>query len=208
MTQQPIQFWFEFASTYSYLSAMRIEGMAKDAGVPIDWKPFLLGPIFRSQGWDTSPFNIYPAKGRYMWRDMERQCMKYGIPFKRPTKFPRNGVLAARVACIGASEEWCPKFTKAVFRANFAEDRDISDPVIISRILESLGLDGHQMIRRVELPENKGLLRNQTERAIALGIFGAPTFVVGTEIFWGNDRLEDAIDWHKRQIQNSQVPLI
>jgi 2-hydroxychromene-2-carboxylate isomerase len=197
MASQPIQFWFEFASTYSYLSAMRIERVAKDAGASVEWKPFLLGPIFRSQGWDTSPFNIYPAKGRYMWRDIERLCVKYGIPFKRPTQFPRNGVLAARVACIASSEGWCPEFTKAVFCANFAEDRDISDPAIIFGILESLGLDGHQMIRRVESPENKGLLRNQTEKAIGIGIFGAPTFVVGNEIFWGNDRLEDAIEWCK-----------
>lgn len=200
MASQTIQFWFEFGSTYSYLSVMRIERVAKDAGVPVEWKPFLLGPIFRSQGWDTSPFNIYPAKGRYMWRDIERLCVKYGIPFKKPTQFPRNGLLAARVARIAASEGWCSEFTKAVFRANFAEDRDISDPVIISGALESIGRNGIEVIRRAESPENKESLRNQTQRAVGLGIFGAPTFVVGDEIFWGNDRLEDAIDWYKKQM--------
>jgi 2-hydroxychromene-2-carboxylate isomerase len=203
MASQPIQFWFEFASTYSYLSVMRIERVAKDAGVPVEWKPFLLGPIFRNQGWDTSPFNIYPAKGQYMWRDIERLCVKYGIPFKKPTQFPRNGLLAARVACIAASEGWCQQFTRSVFQANFEGDRDISDPAIISETLESLGQDGSQVIRRAESPENKEFLRNQNERAIGLGIFGAPTFAVSTEIFWGNDRLEDAIDWYKSRCNNN-----
>ena len=198
MASQCIQFWFEFASTYSYLSVSRIERVAKDAGVPVEWKSFLLGPIFRHQGWDTSPFNIYPAKGRYMWRDIERLCGKYGILFKKPTQFPRNGLLAARIACIAASERWCPQFTQAVFRANFAEDREISDPAIISEILESIGQNGPQVIAQAESPENKEFLRKQTEEAVSLGVFGAPSFVVGTELFWGNDRLEDAIDWCKK----------
>jgi 2-hydroxychromene-2-carboxylate isomerase len=197
VASQPIQFWFEFASTYSYLSVFRIERVAEDANVPVEWKPFLLGPIFRHQGWNTSPFNIYPVKGRYMWRDIERLCGKYRIPFKKPTQFPRNGLLAARIACIAASERWCPRFAQAVFRANFAEDREISDPAIISEILEPIGQNGPQVIARAESPENKEFLRKQTEEAVSLGIFGAPTFLVGTELFWGNDRLEDALDWYK-----------
>ena len=200
MAVKGIQFWFEFASTYSYLSVMRIEHLARDAGVPVEWKPFLLGPIFRSQGWNTSPFNIYPLKGRYMWRDIERLCDNYGIPFKKPSHFPRNGLLAARVSCMAASEGWCPEFTKAVFRANFAENREIADPKIITEILTSIGQEGSQVIARAESSENKEYLRKQTEEAVSLGIFGAPTFVVGTELFWGNDRLENAIDWYKKHI--------
>lgn len=109
-----IDFWFEFASTYSYVSAMRIENATKESGVQFNWGPFLLGPIFESQGWDTSPFNIYPTKGRYMWRDIERLCYKYGILFKRPSVFPRNSVLAARIGCIAQVEGWCPQFAKTV----------------------------------------------------------------------------------------------
>ncbi|HEX3035416.1 MAG TPA: 2-hydroxychromene-2-carboxylate isomerase [Thermodesulfobacteriota bacterium] len=200
MIPKGIQFWFEFASTYSYLSAFRIERLAEVADVPVEWKPFLLGPIFRSQGWNTSPFNIYPAKGRYMWRDIERLCEKYVIPFKKPTQFPRNGLLAARVACIAIYEGWCPEFTRAVFRANFADDRDISNPKIIAEILELIGKDKTNIIERAKSPENKEFLRKQTEEAINLGIFGAPIFVVGDELFWGNDRLEDAIEWYKKYI--------
>ena len=192
-----MEFWFEFGSTYSYLSAARIEGAAAAAGVPVLWEPFLLGPIFAEQGWDDSPFNVYPAKGRYMWRDMERLCAKYCIPFTRPSRFPRNGLLAARIACLAkaASEPWLPEFTRAVFRANFAEDREIGDAAEIRSILDSLGQPGAQLVEQAQGPENKLRLREQTQRAKELGIFGAPSFVVGAELFWGNDRLEDALAW-------------
>jgi 2-hydroxychromene-2-carboxylate isomerase len=191
-----IDFWFEFASTYSYLSAMRIETVAKDAGIGVAWRPFLLGPIFKKQGWDTSPFNLYPIKGEYMWRDVERHCQRYGIPFKKPAVFPRNSILAARVACIAMCEGWCPEFSRAVFRANFAEDRDISSPEIITEILKSIEKDGHEYLSRIRRPEFKSLLREQTTMAMSLGIFGAPSFIARNELFWGNDRLEDALDWY------------
>jgi 2-hydroxychromene-2-carboxylate isomerase len=192
-----VEFWFEFGSTYSYLSAARIEGVAAAAGVPVLWEPFLLGPIFAEQGWDDSPFNVYPAKGRYMWRDVERLCAKYRIPFMRPSRFPRNGLLAARIACLAkaTSEHWLPEFARAAFRANFAEDRDIGDAAEIRSILDSLGQPGAQLVEQAQAPANKWRLREQTRRAKELGIFGAPSFVVGEELFWGNDRLEDALAW-------------
>ena len=108
-----IEFWFEFASTYSYPAAMRIEEVAAERGREVIWKPFLLGPIFRRQGWDDSPFNLYPAKGRYMWRDLQRICKRQGIAFRRPTLFPQNGLLAARVACFFAREPWAPVFIRS-----------------------------------------------------------------------------------------------
>ena len=197
MNTASVEFWFEFGSTYSYLSAARIEDIATAAGVPVLWEPFLLGPIFAEQGWDDSPFNVYPAKGRYMWRDIERLCTKYCIPFTRPSRFPRNGLLAARIACLAkaTSEPWLPEFTRVVFQANFAEDREIGDPAEIRSILDSLGQSGAQLIEQAQKPENKLRLREQTRRAKELGIFGAPSFVVGAELFWGNDRLEDALAW-------------
>ncbi|HEV2093436.1 MAG TPA: DsbA family protein [Rubrobacter sp.] len=144
MNTPGVQFWFEFGSTYSYLAAARIEAAAAEAGVPVAWEPFLLGPIFAEQGWEDSPFNVYPAKGRYMWRDMERLCSGQGIPFAKPSRFPRSGVAAARVACLAkaASEPWLARFTRAVFRANLAEDREIGDAAEIRAILGSLGLAG------------------------------------------------------------------
>jgi len=191
-----IEFWFEFASTYSYLSAMRVETVAGGAGIDVAWQPFLLGPIFRKQGWDTSPFNLYPIKGEYMWRDVERHCERYGIPFKKPAVFPRNSILAARVACIAMREGWCPEFSRGVFGANFAEDRDISSPEVITEILNSVKKDGLEYLSRIKFPEFEGLLREQTAKAMNLGIFGAPSFIARGELFWGNDRLEDAIQWY------------
>jgi 2-hydroxychromene-2-carboxylate isomerase len=194
----PIDLWFEFASTYSYLAACRAEELVRAAGLDLRWRPFLLGPIFQAQGWNDSPFNIYPAKGRYMWRDMERQCYAAGMSFRRPTQFPRSGLLAARVALLGAAEIWCPEFVRRVYQLNFAEDRDIADEGVIVELLDSMGLDGQAICARSRSPENKERLRQQTDEAMRLGIFGAPTFVVGGELFWGNDRLEHALAWALR----------
>jgi len=190
-----IDFWFEFASTYSYPAAMRIESLAAERGVGVSWRAFLLGPIFREQGWDDSPFNVYPAKGRYMWRDLERICAAGDIPFRRPTAFPRNGLLAARVAWRHSQSEWLPEFVRAVYRANFADDRDISDPATVGDCLVAAGQDAATVLGEAQSPDAKAGLRRQTEEAAGLGIFGAPSFLVGDELFWGNDRLEDALDW-------------
>jgi 2-hydroxychromene-2-carboxylate isomerase len=193
MPRPRIELWYEFASTYSYLSVMRVEKVAAAAQVEVAWRPFLLGPIFRAQGWNDSPFNVYPAKGRYMWRDMERLTAGYGLPFRKPSVFPRNGLLAARIALAAEPEGWCPDWTRAVFTAEFAHDRDIAEPAVLAGLLETLGQDPAAVLARAESAENKTLLREQTERAQARGIFGAPSFVVDDELYWGNDRLGDAI---------------
>jgi len=188
-----IDFWFEFGSTYSYPAAMRIEKLAAHHGVRVNWRPFLLGAIFREQGLTDTPFNVYPAKGRYMWRDLERICGALGIPFQRPSEFPRNGILAARVACCFEDEPWVPKFIRAVYRANFVVDTDISDAVVIGGCIASAGANPETVLEKAQSPESKQKLREQTDEAMRIGIFGAPTVVVGEELFWGNDRLEDAV---------------
>lgn len=193
-----IEFWYEFASTYSYPAAMRVEDAAKAAGVTLRWRPFLLGPIFGAQGWNDSPFNIYPAKGKYMWRDMARLCEAAGLTLKEPVRFPQNGLKAARLALLGQDEAWGPAFTRRVYLANFAEQKDISDEGVLSSVLSSLGLDAAALIAQSNAPDNKERLKAQTEEAVARGIFGAPSFLVGDELFWGNDRLEAALAWAKR----------
>lgn len=190
-----LQFWFEFASTYSYPAAMRIGTRAATAGVAIEWRPFLLGPIFQAQGWNDSPFNVYPVKGRYMWRDLERVCGREGIALNHPSRFPRPSLVAARVACLGASESWGPDFVRGVYHANFVEDREIGESDVIAAILRDVGCDAETTLARAQTPEGKAQLRANTDEAIALGIFGAPSFVVDRELFWGNDRLEDALTW-------------
>lgn len=196
MHAKTLDFWFEFASSYSYLAVMRIEPLARDAGVTLRWRPFLLGPVFLSLGWNDSPFNIYPPKGRYMWRDLARLAARYNLPFKLPSHFPRNGVLAARVAILGADEPWIGDFARAAMAANFADDQDIADPEVIHRILVSLGLPADALMAAATSAENKLALRRQTEHAAELGLFGAPSFIAPDgELFWGNDRLEDALTW-------------
>ena len=194
-----IDFWYEFASTYSYPTAMRIEQLAADAGVTLRWRPFLLGPLFKELGWNDSPFNIYAAKGRYMWRDLARVCEADGLPLKLPpVRFPQNGLKAARLALAGGKDGWTPAFTRAVFTANYAEQKDISDEATLRAILDGLGVDADAALAAANMPETKEALRAQTEEAKARGLFGAPSFTVGDELFWGNDRLEAALAWAKR----------
>src|SRR3954469_15437391 len=186
MTERPVlEFWYEFASTYSYLSAMRIEKLAEAAGVEIRWQPFLLGPIFASNGWTTSPFNLYPAKGRHMWRDMERETASLGLPLVVPDPFPQNALLAARVALAGADHPWCPTFTKAVYRAEFGEGRNIADQEVIRSLLAHMGLDAQKVLATAQADDNKARLKSETADAMGRGIFGAPTFFTPDgEMFW------------------------
>ena len=161
-----IEFWYEFASTYSYPAAMRIERLAGDAGVALRWRPFLLGPILKTHGLNDSPFNIFAAKGRYMWRDLERICEAEGLALALPpVRFPQNGLKAARLALIGEREGWTPAFTRAVFAANYAEQKDISDDATLRTILAALGVDADAAIAAANAPENKDALKRQTEEA-------------------------------------------
>jgi 2-hydroxychromene-2-carboxylate isomerase len=190
-----VLFWHDFASTYSYPAALRVEHVAAAAGVRVAWKPFLLGAIFAHQGIADSPFNLNPAKGRYMWRDLERLCAREGLDWRMPSQFPRSSLLAARIAAVGMTQPWGPAFSKAVFRANFVEDRDIAATPTLAEILRDIGEEPAPILERAQSAPIKDALRAQTAEAEHLGIFGAPTFQVGNEIFWGQDRLADAIAW-------------
>ena len=191
-----IEFWFDFASTYSYVAALRIQSLCEAAGLNLTWKPFLLGPLFTEQlGIRDSPFNAYPIRGAYMWRDLDRLCEKYSLPWRRPTSFPRNSVLAARVAFIASEEPWGGQFIRAVFLANFSKDLEIGDPSILADLLERQGSHSKEILERAISPETKTGLRAQTAEASRLRMFGAPNFIVSNEMFFGQDRLEDAIQW-------------
>jgi len=192
-TPPEIEFWFDFGSNYSYLSVMRIEDEARRRGVRIVWKPFLLGPIFRELGMETSPFVLQKEKGAYMWQDMVRQCRKYGLRWVRPSTFPRIGLLASRIALLGAERPWIGAFCRRVMELNFVLDEDINQENRLARILTDLGLPASEILGQAQAEPTKIRLREQTEQARAKGIFGAPTFFVGTEMFWGNDRLDDAL---------------
>jgi len=200
MAAAVLDFWFDFASTYSYLAAVRISPLAAQASVDVRFRPFLLGPIFKAQGWDTSPFSIYQAKGRYMWRDMERQAAELGRPFRRPEVFPQNSLLAARVALFGLTQGWGATFCAAVFAEEFEHGGRIDDTATLAAVLSRLGIDTGTTFAAAQSDGNKLQLRTQTEEAQKLGIFVAPSFTAADgELFWGNDRQEQALAWAARQ---------
>jgi 2-hydroxychromene-2-carboxylate isomerase len=191
-----LEFWYEFASSYSYLAAMRIEDLAQAQGVTLTWRPFLLGPIFQAQGWMNSPFRLYPKKGQYMVRDMERLCAARGLTFRLSGNFPQNGLHAARLAMTGAEEGWGPAFTREVYLLQFRDGADIAEREVLVRALSAAGRDAEAEFAKAQDQAVKDGLRAQTQRAQDLGIFGAPSFITEDgELFWGDDRLEQALSW-------------
>ncbi len=194
-----IEFWYEFASTYSYPAAMRIERVAEEAGVAVAWRPFLLGPLFHAQqGLTDSPFNVFPVKGQYMWRDLERVCQDEGLPLNHPSQFPRNGLLAARLAIAGLEEGWTPAFSKKVYEANFVADQDISSPEVLEPLIAEAGGAPLAALEAAGSDAVKARLKDHVAQAKARGVFGSPSFITADELFWGNDRLEQALEWAQR----------
>jgi 2-hydroxychromene-2-carboxylate isomerase len=195
-----LDFWYEFASTYSYPAALRIEALAIERNVDIAWRPFLLGPIFKAQGWDSSPFNLFPAKGAYMWRDLERLCDAQGLKFRKPDPFPQSSLLASRLAL---TDEVTPKraeFSRRVYLVEFAKGARIDDETVLKGIVTSLGFDADAALAQARSDEVKLALRQATDEAMRVKLFGAPSFVTPKgEVFWGNDRLEAALDWALRE---------
>lgn len=195
MPRPRIEFWYDFASTYSYLSALRIDAMAATAGCDVIWRPFLLGPIFKAQGWTSSPFNLYPAKGRYMLRDLDRIARSRGRVFRMPEAFPAHSLLAARLA-LAIADAKLPAFTMRVFLAAFETGADIARRDVLEAILSSLDIDAATAFAAAGTSGIKEALRYNCTTAADRGIFGAPSFIAADgELFWGDDRLEHALAW-------------
>jgi 2-hydroxychromene-2-carboxylate isomerase len=190
-----VEFWFEYGSTYTYLSVARIGSIAARAGVTVLWKPFLLGPLFAKAGLPEGPFLPFPAKMQYMWRDLERRAKLHGLPYTKPSVYPPSTLQTARVGLIAASEGWCPEFTTAVFTRHWTQNVTIGTPHNLRDSISEVGFDPDQVLSRAEAADNKSALRSQTDEAQKLGIFGSPSFIVGPELFWGDDRLNDAISY-------------
>lgn len=194
MNDAAIEYWFDFASPYSYLSTAHIDVLARSRSVRVLWRPLLLGPVFRAAGWQGSPFLQQPAKLAWMWTDLERQCARHALPWRKPSQFPRNSLLPARIALAHSDAPWIARFCVEVFELNFVQDSDIDDPAAMHALLTGLGLQAEAVITRAQSPEVKQALREQTEQGTRRGLFGAPSFFVGDALYWGNDQLEDALD--------------
>lgn len=195
MRDRHLEFWFEYGSTYTYLTVARITSVADRQKILVDWRPFLLMPILIEQGLEKGPFLPYPNKLRYMWRDLERRAVRYSIPYQKPSLYPPNTLSTARIGYLAQSQHWCADFTQEVFRLHWTEGVIIGTDENIRRSLNFVGQDADRIVTMAQSDDNKTGLRRQTDRAKALGIFGSPTFVVGNDLFWGDDRLEDALDF-------------
>ena len=186
--------FFFCGSTYTYLTVMRVEEEAARAGVEVRWRPFNVREIMVEQ--DNIPFRDKPVKRRYMWRDIERRAARHGLPFHGAPTYPVDPEnLSNRVAVVAAEEGWCPEYAKATYRAWFLEDKPPGEPEHLVTTLRDLGKDPDDVIRRAESREVRQRYAAETDVARSMGIFGSPTFAVGEEIFWGDDRLEEAIEW-------------
>jgi len=190
-----VDFFFSYFSTYTYLSVMRIEKLSAAAGVSVRWRPFHLRTITTEQ--NNRPFAGKPVKMKYMWRDLERRAAQHGIEFNGIPPYPVDADLAHRVGTVAAMEGWCPEFSRAVFRQWFLEHKPPGDPERLSELVGSLGKNAQLVMSRAQSDEVRDRLASETDAARSLGIFGAPTFAVDGEIFWGDDRLEIALDWSR-----------
>lgn len=192
----PIDFWFSIGSTYSYLSVMRLADIEKETGISFDWRPFSVRAIMTEM--DNIPFAKKPVKARYMWRDIERRARKYGIVASLPAPYPLEEFdLANRVAVVGRKEGWCRDYVVATYRKWFQDSQPAGSDPNLSESLIEIGQRPERVIEMAKSPEIQTAYLEGTDSARSLGIFGSPTFVVGQELFWGDDRLDDAISWHQ-----------
>jgi 2-hydroxychromene-2-carboxylate isomerase len=191
---ETIDFWFTMGSTYSYLSVMRLKDVERAHGVAFRWRPFHLLIILQEM--KHVPFADKPAKMHYMWRDLERRAAMHGIAAALPAPYPaKASVTANLVALAGMREGWGADFVRAAYRRWMQEGEETGDEPNLSSSLRDIGQDPGRVLKLANSRETDDLLRAETETAKQLGIFGSPTFVVGRELFWGDDRLEDAISW-------------
>ena len=195
---QPITFWFTMGSTYTYLTAMRLPEVAKTTGISFKWRPFHLLTILQEM--KHVPFADKPAKMAYMWRDIARRAEMYGIPVRVPAPYPaKNSILANKVAVLGLTEGWGIDFVRAAYRRWFQHGEETGAEPNVSTSLREIGQEPDRVLARVNDTEIGRQLESETGAAGALGIFGSPTFSIGNELFWGDDRLEDAIRWYRRK---------
>ncbi len=193
-----IDFWFSIGSTYTYLTVMRLQKVEQEAGVTFNWQPFSVRALMQEM--DNIPFIGKPAKEKYMWRDIQRRAERYGIPANLPIEYPlKNFDLANRVAIVAQQEGWCPEYVGTTYQLWFCEGLPAGDQANLSESLKKAGQVPDRVIELADSDPINHAYQDATSRARSLGIFGSPSFVVdGLELFWGDDRLEDAIDFSHR----------
>ncbi len=192
-----IEFWFSIGSTYTFLSVTRIAGVSQKTGVSFSWKPFSVRKIMRDM--NNIPFPpTKQAKVEYMWRDIERRAKGYGFSANVPAPYPLQEFdLANRVAVLAMNEGWCEDYVQETYRLWFTDGHEAGCDVNLSQTLSKIGQNKLRVLELASSPDLEAAYQNQTESAKQAGIFGSPSFIVDGELFWGDDRLEDAIAWAK-----------
>ena len=192
-----IDFWFSIGSTYTYLTVMRLAEVQRNTGIEFRWRPFSVRQIMIEQ--DNIPFRTKPVKAAYMWRDIERRAAMHGLPARVPAPYPlAEWDTANRVAVLAATEGWVEDYARATYRRWFQEGLEPGSEPNLSDSLREIGQDPSRVTVQAATPEIGASYEAATSTARDLGIFGSPTFQVGRELFWGDDRLDDAIAWHRR----------
>ena len=200
MSVPSIDFWFSIGSTYSYLTILRLKDVERQIGIPFDWRPFSVRKIMIEQ--NNVPFAEKPVKSAYMWRDIERRAEAYDLPVCVPAPYPlREFDLANKVAIVGRAEGWCQDYVIATYKRWFQQGQPAGSEPNLSASLAEIGQDPLRVIAKAREGMTKSAYFAATDEAQNLGVFGAPTFVVGREVFWGDDRLEDAVDWFRTHAQ-------
>lgn len=189
----PIDFWFSIGSTYTCLTVLRLAQRRQDAPA-LTWRPFDVRQIMLAQ--NNIPFRDKPVKAAYMWRDIERRAQKYGMSLSVPAPYPLPELpLANQIALVGCDDGWCEAYVTETYRLWFGEGLEPGREPAISRVLSAIGQDPAAVLKRARTDQTVARLRAESDKAMALGVFGAPSFIVGNEVFWGDDRLEDALKW-------------
>ncbi len=189
-----MDFWFSIGSTYSYLTVMRLDAAATAAGVDVTWRPFNVRHVMIEQ--NNIPFADKPQKTAYMWRDMERRAAVHGLDLNVPAPYPIPDLpFANQVALLGMKEGWGPSYVRETYHRWFVDGLYPGEDPNLSASLEAAGVDAAGAIARARGDEVAAALAKETEIAMETGVFGSPTFVNGGEVFWGDDRLEAALDW-------------
>ena len=196
MATDPIDFWFTMGSTYTYLSVMRLDELEQSSGIRFRWRPFHLLAILQEM--KHVPFADKPAKSAYMWRDIERRAAMYGLPVSLPMPYPaKQSIMANLVAIVGMRQGWGVDFVRAAYRRWFQLGQETGSEPNVSESLRDIGQEPQSVLALANATDTTAALMAETDVAKKLGIFGSPTFVVGRELFWGDDRLEDAISWYR-----------
>ena len=193
-----IDFYFSIGSTYTYLSVTRILDVEQKHGVKFNWKPFSVRAIMKEM--NNIPFpKDKKNKVDYMWRDIERRAKEYGFFAKTPVPYPLTQFdLANKLAILGLKEGWGIDYVRTTYKRWFLEGKEPATEPNISEICSELKLDKEKIILKANSEEIEKEFLANTDSARKNKIFGSPSFIVNNEIFWGDDRMEDAIKWSKK----------